>query len=352
MIQHIEIENYKAFKKLNMDDLRRITLISGKNNIGKSTLLEAIFLHIDHNAADSFIKVNGFRGANATGALSVWTPLFYRMDTSKTIKIAVQDEEGTAVLAYSRDDHYRPEKAEGVSEDIVREFHNASMGSYSIKYSFEKGDFVEDGHFLLNGNDFWRQFKSNRKDNGTMAAWPTKYFNAAFARMDDSLMNGIGKLELEGKKNEIIDILKIMDPDVKDIVTISVEGATYLYLRYDNRMVPLRQSGDGMIKLLNICLSMIENASGLILVDEIETGLHYSMYGEFWRIISQISKKVNCQVIATTHSYEMISAIRGSNELQDDFAYYRLGKKNEDTIAYRYDYAMLDSALDAEMEVR
>ena len=85
MIQRIEIENYKAYKKLNMDDLRRITLISGKNNIGKSTLLEAVFLHIDHNAADSFIKVNGFRGVNATGALSVWNPLFYQMDTTKTI---------------------------------------------------------------------------------------------------------------------------------------------------------------------------------------------------------------------------------------------------------------------------
>lgn len=76
------------------------------------------------------------------------------------------------------------------------------------------------------------------------------------------------------------------------------------------------------------------------------------MYDKLWRILDKISISANCQMIATTHSYEMIAAVQGGLEHTDDFSYYRIGCGKQGHVAYHYDYSMLDSALKAEMEVR
>ena len=43
MLEKLEIRNYRIFRELKIDQLRRINLIAGSNNSGKTSLLEAIF---------------------------------------------------------------------------------------------------------------------------------------------------------------------------------------------------------------------------------------------------------------------------------------------------------------------
>ncbi len=47
MIQSLKIRNFKNLSGLNIPKLSRINLISGKNNVGKSSLLEAISMYVD-----------------------------------------------------------------------------------------------------------------------------------------------------------------------------------------------------------------------------------------------------------------------------------------------------------------
>ncbi|MCI8584923.1 MAG: AAA family ATPase [Lachnospiraceae bacterium] len=44
MIERISFEHFLGFDKLELQDMKPITLISGKNNAGKSFILEGIFL--------------------------------------------------------------------------------------------------------------------------------------------------------------------------------------------------------------------------------------------------------------------------------------------------------------------
>ena len=92
MIRDISIENFRGFESIDISDMNRITLISGRNNVGKSSILEALFLLMDHSSSDSFAKINGFRGSITGGAVALWSPLFYQMDTEREISICLKDD--------------------------------------------------------------------------------------------------------------------------------------------------------------------------------------------------------------------------------------------------------------------
>ena len=351
MITDIEIENFKTFRHIELHDLKRMTLISGRNNIGKSTLLEALFLYMDHLSGESFQKLNGFRSTAGMSAENLWEPLFYQMNTENPVLIAVTDDGRTGCLKYERDEQYLPFSISGLSEEILASFRTDTRNSYSLSCRFTENDYEEYGHFSLNGNGVLRDFSTSLPGNENRMMKMTRFMNNLIFRKD-ILVNDAGKAELSGEKQELVRVLQEMDSSIEDIVTLSVHGTTQLYIRTAGRLMPLQYAGDGIIKLLSICLSVMCVNNGLVLIDEIESGFHYSMYGKLWKLIDHISQKANCQVIATTHSYELISGVMDNISHNDDFCYYRIGRKKENPVACRFDYPMLHEALVSEMEVR
>src|SRR5260370_32304229 len=74
--------------------------------------------------------------------------------------------------------------------------------------------------------------------------------------------------------------------------------------------LPLRSLGDGMQRMLGIALALANAQDGMLLVDEIENGIHYSVQPELWQLIFQIAYRLNVQVFATTHSLDCIEAFQ------------------------------------------
>ena len=353
MIFFVTIENFRALNRIELNDLKRVNLISGRNNIGKSTLLEALFLYMDHSSSDSFGKLNSFRGIIGTGVEGLWEPLFHQMNPDTPICISVVDDENKGILRYMRDNNYIPSNINGISEDVLATFRIDTKKAYSLRYTYEDGDYSEEGHFSLNGTSILRDIKTSLPGNELKMMKPTQFQNTFFIRVKaNALANEIGNIELAGKKNILIQALQEMDSAIEDIVTLSLKGITQLYIRVSGKLMPLQYAGDGITQLLSICLSIMNQKNGLVLIDELENGLHYSMYSKLWKIIENITRQANCQVIATTHSYELISAVRDGISDTNDFSYYRIGTRADGASAYRYDYSMLDSALESEMEVR
>ncbi len=350
MITEISIKNFKVLKNIELNNLKRITLVSGRNNIGKSTLLEAIFLYMDHSSGESFGKLTSFRGTSGNTAENLWEPLFYQMDTDTCIQIKVNNDNLVGALQYKRDNNYLPSNISGMSEDILAQFRMNTKESYSLCYSYVENGYSEDGHFSLNGSSILRDIKTSLPGNEIKLMKPTQY--KVYFRDFLTIVNELGKIELSGEKSILIKALQEMDPLIEDIVTLSVQGIIQLYIRISGKLMPLQYAGDGIVKILSICLSIMRRKGGIVLIDELENGLHYSMYGKLWKMIDHISKRSSCQVIATTHSYELISSVRNSINNTDDFCYNRIGKNKDRIVSYRYDYSMLDAALEAEMEVR
>lgn len=352
MITDIVVENFKKFKSLKINDLRRVVLISGRNNIGKSSLLEALFLYMNHSSADSFARLNGLRGTTGAGADGLWKPLFFQTDTSRPIRIEITAGEKKGRLEYKRDDNYIPGNISGISEDVIAQFRTVTRGTYSLGYSYTEGEYREQCHFSLSNSGILRDIKTSLPGNEIIGMVSTQFKNGIFMRDFNELVNAVGKLELTGEKKVLIKVLQDMDPAIEDIVTVSVGGVTQLYVKVEDHLIPLQYSGDGIVKLMNICLAILERKNGLLLIDEIENGLHYSMYEKLWSMINRISREVNCQVIATTHSYELIAALSSGFENKDDFVFYRLGKIKDEVNSFRFDYEMLNCAFESEMEVR
>ena len=352
MISHVKIINFRTLRNIEVDHLKRISLISGRNNVGKSTFLESIFLMMDHSSPDSFQALNSFRGMVGSGTSFLWEPLFYNFDSANQVEIETKDGKQTSHLAYKRDENYSLGKVKGLSEETVAQFRAASRQSYSLAFEFEDGNYHENGHFSINGANTLREVQTSLPGNEIQLMPPTRYITPFISRFSSSALNDIGKLELQGKKDEVISILKLMDESIEDVVTLSVQGVTQLYIRSNGRLFPLQYAGDGIIVLLNICLAIIENPNGIVLIDEIESGLHYSMYGKLWHAIDELSREYNCQVIATTHSYEMIAAVQDHLSDKDDFVYYRFGRSNSDIKSFEFDYKYLITALDSDLEIR
>ena len=352
MINKISIDNFRGLKHIDIDGMNRISLLSGKNNVGKSSVLEAVFLYMYHTANNSFTALNRLRGSLNGEVFNIWESMFFNMDMDTPLSIRIYKESGESELQYKKDMDYLPRSMNSVPEEMLVPFRVSAKDNYSLSFTFKDGDYSEKGHFFANADGVLRQMSTNLPGNELQGTTPTSFINSLVVRAEDDVIDSVGKLELDGNKKVLIEIMRELDPAIEDIVTISRKNVSRLHVRIGQKWIPLQYAGDGVMKLLHICLSIMERPDGLLLIDEIETGFHYSMYAPLWRIIDKISKKFNCQIIATTHSYEMISALNENHYESDDFVYYRLGKSDDGVNAFRYDSSMLDSALSFEMEVR
>jgi len=165
----------------------------------------------------------------------------------------------------------------------------------------------------------------------------------------------IGRMELRGNKSDVVQSLSIMDPPIEDVTVIAANGLVHIYAKSNNQLLPLGLVGDGLNKLLYIILSIVENPGSIILIDEIETGFHHSSFAKIWEVMATAAKKYNCQIIASTHSYECISgALTGiSNaDMEEDLCYFRIDRDDAGCYARRYSDELLQVAIDSDLEVR
>ncbi len=357
MLSNLNIENFRGIQKLGMKDMRRLVLLSGKNNVGKSSVLEAVFLMMDHLSPESFNRMNSLRGLSVpTSGVSLWEPLFYQMDPNNKIRIKAARGEDTLTLTDSKDESYIPAPTGGIPKNVVGSFQSSAKRNYTLRFDFKaegSAHYSETGHFTSNENGVLREISDDKGEKQFMQLTYTSFVNNNFVRTDRAILDRMGKAELKGEKELIISFLQRIDPSISDIVTLSVSGIPQLYINTNKKLLPVQFSGDGINKLLYIVLSIMDAKDGILLVDEIDTGFHYSMYRDLWKITADVSRAYNCQVIATTHSYESImGAVEGVKDYPEEFSFYRLGYDKEGLKSFRSSYDLLKSALRSDMEVR
>ena len=167
------------------------------------------------------------------------------------------------------------------------------------------------------------------------------------------------EIALSEHEDDVIEALRIVSPNLSRVNLVSAREGNpdrVAMVRLSSRPepIPMRSLGEGLNRLFGLSLALVSSGGGLLLVDEIETGLHYSVQAAMWRLVFQTARRLNVQVFATTHSYDCIRAFEeaASEDTETEGVLIRLENKNGKVVAVPFDEAKLNYVVSEEIEVR
>ena len=138
----------------------------------------------------------------------------------------------------------------------------------------------------------------------------------------------------------VVQVLQIIEPTLERIATVGREYDSEVFVKLTDSegRFPIGSMGDGVRRLLILSLSLIRSAGGVLLVDEIDTGLHFSTMARMWEMVIETARELGVQVFATTHSLDCVRAIAALYERKHDtrdlVSLHRLERGAARTVSY------------------
>lgn len=362
MFTEVEISGYKGLKSVSLPGLKRICLVGGKNNTGKTSVLEALFFSLDWRSPDPFMKLSAWRGVERTQITpdSVWLPVFHQFSADGKIQVRSRDPNGSrnnytaqligADLSIARQTSL-PIETTNVKPDSagLRVRQSVTKNSKTV---FDSITSISGVPQLLESGPFSSKLIKSPEENPS----PALFFLSRSRPSAAEDANFYGVLDQEKQTEILIESLKIFEKDLRGLSIIPVGGTPSLYADVEgiSRKIPINFLGDGITKFLSLLLRISVVKGGYLFVDEIENGFHYSVMPLVWRALYAACKLHRVQLIATTHSYECLAAFAESlkDEATDDYSYLRLDSNGQGVTATPYDSASLRDATAGGWEVR
>ena len=121
----------------------------------------------------------------------------------------------------------------------------------------------------------------------------------------------------DGREQDVVEAMRTLEPKLNNIFFLTGErearygerGGILVEFQGTSKRYPLGSCGEGMRQLLALSLSLVRTQGGILLVDEIDTGLHYSTLGDMWLLVVKTAMQRNIQVFATTHSSDCFKGL-------------------------------------------
>jgi hypothetical protein len=351
MFRTIEVKNFRCFADLRLGPLARVNLIAGRNNTGKTALLEAIRLHcnpLDGQLAYQLVKDRGVNLDRADLA-SVASWLFFDRDPSKEVVLKSEDERGSRLLTITLEDAVTArERYAGENALLLPPFQSALGDWLVLRYQGDSEESIASAYPTGRNGLTW--------GGGKRISWkmPNAFLPASLAGEEDDV-NAYGELESAKRQEEILPALRLLEPRLQRLSLIPFAGAPVLHGDVGlSRLVPLPLMGEGLRRLLSLLLAIATHKGGVVLIDEIENGLHHSVLNKVWQAVALAARLADIQLFATTHSYECIQAAHAAFEAAEpyDFALHRLDRTDAGIRPVTYDRDTMGYALEMSHEVR
>ncbi|HEY1349567.1 MAG TPA: ATP-binding protein [Ktedonobacteraceae bacterium] len=363
MLQNFRVQGFKRLRDLHITDLSRVTLIGGKNNVGKTSLLEAIFLMYDTADPGMFFRHLGWRGLEAplTDAEALFAPVFTHFDIKQEISFEVVDGKYQASMRItfdlspgSLDIPTRGDGGAPLRTDTV-------TGAYRVNLLYQIVGGMQDQVSLVGrhtATNMSIQFEPHPVSViPSDMQRPVIFFPLRLRPDSNEDARRFSQLDINRKIDRVITFLRIIEPQLVGLSSLIFPQSPTIYadIQGMQRKVPVALLGDGMSTLLSLILAIASARNGIVLIDEIDSGLHYTILPTFWESLFGAAREFRCQVIATTHSYECLrAAYEGAAHAhtERDFGYIRLETRETDIVARQYAHAVLGAALEQGWEVR
>ncbi|NEQ96797.1 MAG: AAA family ATPase [Cyanothece sp. SIO2G6] len=312
MLNSLRISQFRAFKDLKIDRLGRINLVVGRNNLGKTTLLEAVYLYASDNTLDTLNRVLKRRQEyfiEKGGEVISYDNLFCR-NTEQLAPIEIGEIQGKNQLVIRRMWRFA---------DVVE-----AEERLQVRYSEHLPDDPEiDATEVLTAKRGQNNFESMSIDSGRYSrrlrqkqdGLSSSLFLPFSGFQDDSVDPAElwDRVAVTNKDSDVLSALKIIEPGLERIIMVANRPQRQAMAKLPEQLqhIPLRSLGDGMNRLFELALGLVSVPEGKIfLVDEIDAGLHFTTLVDVWRLVFQAAEALNIQVFATTHSWDCIEAFQ------------------------------------------
>jgi AAA15 family ATPase/GTPase len=336
MLEALHIQGFRLFDEFKVDNLARVNLIVGKNNVGKSSLLEAVYLLVNQTSPKVLFELLDMRGEVSysnelltSGGYEIAHLFFgHQLQNGSTIQIEGSGEKklSLAIAYFSRWEQMANEIANGQ----MRRQHSSSL-------RFTYDDLISD--LAVFGELIDR--KQRLYDDVAVSPSRSSYITATGVGYDQ-LARLWDRITLTPKEDVVITMLQVLDANVERISFQSRQTSkSGILVKHEGeeRPIPLGSMGDGMYRVLTIAVAMANSENGYLLVDEIDTGLHYGTISDMWRLVFETAARLNIQVFATTHSWDCVESFAEALDMQPDEdagALFRLERQNGHIAAVRY----------------
>lgn len=294
MIENLTIEGYRGFERFEMEGLGRINLLVGRNNAGKTSVLEAIRLLATAVGASGELPAVMWSLARRRDEVVAHHArlrfMFHRGMTGAVGDIRIADQ--------SRDTRYRITEEAGESAFSVGVGSTSSgLNSGSAAMSWE----------LVDRDALGRPADVSLYDQ---EGWSVPPLLGPDLLDPDELVLLFGRVVLGPDEDRLTDALRLIDPRIRRLGATSGDFPQ-LMVKLDGfgERLPLGNLGGGLRRFAQLWLSLALAGKGPLLVDEIDSGLHHSVMIEMWRNLRQLAMERDIQVFATTHSWDCVSAL-------------------------------------------
>ena len=356
MYRKIKIENFRGISQLELNDPNQFNLIVGENNSCKTTVLESIFLLTGPTNPYIPVTINASRGFHLTNDYS-WSLIFNKLDTRLPLKLygeVIAPKEKRHLTIKPLIDTTIPKPGETPGQfvgDTNRIGPVDRVNGLSFEYSIKKGNSKESLKFHSDikwtGKDFQRNIPQNYRESLKGIFISANYgFGDNTRRFND--------IQIKKQEKKILKILRKLEPDIRDL-SVGIDNVLYCDVGF-NELIPVNIVGEGINRLLSIILAIYEASNGIVLIDEVENGFHYSALEFLWKAIFESAREFNVHVFTTTHSFENIKSYSSAYEKLPDkknkMRLYRIEKEGDNLELVSIDHETLKTTLENDLEVR
>ena len=300
MYTSFSIENFRLFDRLKVEPLSRVNLIAGENNAGKTALLEAIWLH-SHPAAPRQALRHINRVVSLSAQTDLFADLFPQFQTDLTIKLQAEEKtnDGFKLLSIRRNcrdlqpvfEWSREPEAE-LDDDKLAGLDFAS--TLEFEFSDETGVKALTNTWL-DADSVSGELRPVLRYGGTPRAsfgLPCTFEYPRIRENARAFAARFGAAEREGLLQAIERVVQLLVPQLKRLTMITdSRGAPAIYAEVGARkLFPISVMGEGTKRLLALSLAFLSARNGILLIDEVENGLHHSKLVDVWKNLDWLSR--------------------------------------------------------------